>query len=172
MTVGDTMIVRDAMRDDAAGLAAIYAHHVLHGTGTFDTVPPTAADWEEKVDAIKSVDAPLLVAEIDGAVAGYAYAVQFRDRAAYVETCENSIYVAPRHVGSGVGTVLLPALLDASAAAGFREMIAVIGGGEAASVALHTKFGFAHAGRLRNVGRKFGRLLDTIYMQRSLRAPA
>ena len=101
-------------------------------------------------------------------VAGYAYATQFRDRPAYARTCENSIYVRAAYHGRGIGTVLIDALLDAAAASGFREMIAVIGGGEPASVALHMKAGFRHAGRMERVGEKFGRLLDTVYMQRSL----
>ena len=99
---------------------------------------------------------------------GYAYATQFRDRPAYAETCENSIYLAPDQLGRGIGSRLLPALAAAAHQAGFRQMIAVIGGSEPASVALHAKCGFAHAGRMIGVGRKFGRILDTIYMQRAL----
>ena len=111
---------------------------------------------------------PFLVAEEDGAVLGYAYATQFRDRPAYAETCENSIYIAPDHSGRGIGSALMAALLPAAAEAGFRQMIAVVGGDEPASVALHQKFGFVVAGRMRDVGRKFGRLLDTVYLQRAL----
>jgi phosphinothricin acetyltransferase len=111
---------------------------------------------------------PFLVAERDGAVAGYAYATLFRDRAAYAQTCEDSIYVADAARGGGVGSALLAGLVKAARVCGFQQMIAVIGGGEPASVALHAKSGFVHAGRLRNVGRKFGRLLDTVYMQRDL----
>ena len=109
--------------------------------------------------------------EDDGAVTGYAYATQFRDRPAYAETCENSIYIAPDRTGSGLGTALLAALLPAAAEAGFRQMIAVVGGGEPASVALHERFGFVVAGRMHAVGRKFGQLLDTVYLQRALVAP-
>ncbi|NJR31503.1 N-acetyltransferase [bacterium] len=107
----------------------------------------------------------LLVAETGGAVVGYAYATQFRPRAAYARTCENSIYIADSARGQGVGTRLLGALVDAARDCGFEQMIAVIGGGEPASVALHAKCGFVHAGRMRNVGYKFGRRLDTVYMQ-------
>ena len=113
---------------------------------------------------------PFLVAEADGEVVGYAYATQFRDRPAYRSTCENSIYISPQHVGCGVGTLLLNALITAATSAGFRQMIAVIGGAEPASVALHAKAGFVEAGRMRSVGRKFGRWLDTLYMQLSLGA--
>lgn len=160
--------IRPVHPDDAASIAAIYAHHVLHGTATFDVEPLSAEEWREKIAAIVARGWPFLVAERDGEVVGYAYATQFRDRAAYAETCENSIYIAPDGLGQGIGSSLLPALLDAAQAAGFRQMIAVIGGSEPGSVALHAKCGFAHAGRLVDVGRKFGRLLDTIYMQRAL----
>lgn len=99
---------------------------------------------------------------------GYTYATQFRDRAAYAHTCENSIYVADATRGQGVGRALLAALVKAARACGFEQMIAVIGGGEPASVALHEKLSFTHAGHMRNVGYKFGRKLDTVYMQLDL----
>jgi len=99
----------------------------------------------------------------------YAYAARFRDRSAYAHTCEDSIYVAHDARGGGIGTALLSALIVAVRASGFQQMLAVIGGGEPASVALHGKCGFVHAGRMRNVGKKFGRLLDTVYMQCDLR---
>ncbi len=101
---------------------------------------------------------------------GYAYASQFRDRAAYRATCENSIYVAADAARQGIGRALLTALFDAARASGFREMIAVIGDGSGnhASVGLHRACGFAEAGKLINVGQKFGRLLDVVYMQHSL----
>ena len=160
--------IRTADLDDAALIAQIYAHHVLHGTASFDTVPPDAAAWHKKIADITARGWPFLIAEDDGALLGYAYATQFRDRPAYAETCENSIYVAPEHAGHGVGSALMAALLPAATEAGFRQMIAVVGGGEPASIALHEKFGFTVAGRMRSVGRKFGRLLDTVYLQRAL----
>ena len=162
------MTIRDAVDADADVIATIYAHHVLTGTASFDTVAPDVVAWLSKLSELRVMDWPFLVAEIDGTVVGYAYATQFRPRPAYAETCENSVYVAPEAIGNGVGTRLIATLIERAAAAGFRQMIAVIGGGEPASVALHTKAGFEHAGRMRNVGRKFGRLLDTVYMQRSL----
>jgi len=161
-------MIRTANRNDAASIADIYAHHVLHGTASFDTVPPAADDWRAKVADITGRGWPFLVIEQDGAVVGYAYATQFRDRPAYAETCENSIYIAPLHAGRGLGSALMAALLPAAAQAGFRQMIAVVGGAEPASVALHEKFGFVVAGRMHNVGRKFRRLLDTVYLQRAL----
>ena len=153
---------------DVDAIAAIYAHHVLHGTATFDTEPPTAEFWIGKIGELDEHGWPFLVAQVDHGVAGYAYATQFRDRRAYARTCENSIYFSPDMTGRGIGSALIAALLEAAHASGFREMIAVIGGGEPASVALHAKAGFRHAGRMERVGEKFGRLLDTVYMQRSL----
>ena len=164
------MIVRVARITDAGAIAAIYAHHVAHGTATFDTEAPDAGFWTAKLTDFAVRNWPFLVAEDDGSVRGYACAAQFRDRPAYARTCENSIYVGAAHLGRGIGTKLLAQLLDASAAAGFHEMIAVIGGGEPASVALHARLGFRHAGRMERVGCKFGKLLDTVYMQRSLNA--
>jgi phosphinothricin acetyltransferase len=161
--------IRAARVDDAQAIAAIYAWHVANGTATFDTVAPDAAFWEEKLTEFAARGYPFLVAERERRVIAYAYAARFRDRAAYAHTCEDSIYVAHDACGGGIGTVLLGALIAAARASGFQQMLAVIGGGEPASVALHGKCGFVHAGRMRNVGKKFGRLLDTVYMQRDLR---
>lgn len=159
--------IRDAMPADAGAIAAIYAHHVLHGTATFDTEPPPVAFWIAKIADFDRRGWPFLVA-VDDIVVGYAYASQFRDRAAYAHTCEDSVYVDAARLGQGIGNMLIEALIAAAARAGFREMIAVAGGGEPASVALHAKYGFRHAGRMERVGLKFGRLLDTVYMQRSI----
>lgn len=161
--------IRPARPADAQAVCAIYAWHVANGTATFDTAAPDAAAWKAKIADIATRGWPFLVAERDGAVAGYCYATQFRDRAAYAHTCEDSIYVAHDARGQGIGAALLSALLAAARDAGFEQMIAVIGGGEPASVALHARCGFVHAGRMRNVGRKFGRLLDTVYMQCDLK---
>ncbi len=159
------LAIRPARESDAQAVCEIYAFHVVHSTATFDTVAPDVAAWAEKIEAVLQRGWPFLVAERDGAVTGYAYATQFRDRAAYARTCEDSIYVADSARGSGVGSSLLPALIEAARDCGFEQMIAVIGGGEPASVALHGKCGFVHAGRMRNIGFKFGRRLDTVYMQ-------
>jgi len=160
--------IRTALHRDAAAIAAIYAYHVVHGTASFDTVPRSAAETKTRIAECIARGWPFLVAEIEGQVVGYAYATQFRDRPAYSSTCENSIYVDPAHVGQGIGTLLLDDLLEAATRAGFRQMIAVIGGAEPASVRLHAAAGFTEAGRMRSVGRKFGRWLDTLYMQKSL----
>lgn len=160
--------IRPARPSDAQAVCDIYAWHVAHGTGTFDAVGPDVAQWVGKIADITARGWPFLVAERAGAVLGYCYAAQFRDRAAYARTCENSIYVSDAARGTGVGSLLLARLLGAARACGFEQMIAVIGGGEPASVALHAKCGFVQAGRLRNVGFKFGRTLDTVYMQYDL----
>ena len=162
------VIVRDADERDAEAVQAIYAYHVLHGTASYDTEPPSVDFIREKIRAVLAIGWPYVVAESDGRIAGYAYATQFRDRAAYEYTCENSIYVDPERTGQGIGTALLRELMNRSAAAGFRTMIAVIGGAEPASVRLHAGCGFAEVGRLHAVGFKFGRWLDSVYMQRTL----
>ena len=161
--------IRPACPDDAQAIAAIYAWHVANGTATFDTAAPDAQAWVARIAEITARGWPFLVADCGDTVRGYCYATQFRDRAAYAHTCEDSIYVAHDARGGGIGSALLVALIDAARASGFAQMIAVIGGGEPASVALHRKCGFVHAGRMRDVGRKFGRLLDTVYMQCDLR---
>lgn len=162
------IVIVDASPEHAVSIAAIYAHHVKTGTASFDAEGPPVKVWKRKIADISARDWPFIVAEDAGRVAGYAYATQFRDRPAYAHTCENSIYVHPDAVGQGVGGMLMTALIDRAAESGFHQMIAVIGGGEPASIALHSKAGFRHAGRMEKVGLKFGRLLDTVYMQRGL----
>ena len=162
--------IRQARAADAPAIAAIYAHHVEHGTASFDYEPRSLTETEEKIESVRARNWPFLVAVQDEQVVGYAYATQFRDRPAYSFTCENSIYVHPDHIRQGVGSALLSDLLGHAEASGFRQMIAVIGGGEPGSIALHARLGFAHAGQMRSVGRKFGRWLDTFYMQASLGA--
>jgi len=161
-------LIRAATPGEAEAVQAIYAFHVTHGTASFDTEAPDEAFWRDKIAAVTAKDWPFLVAEQEGKVIGYAYATQFRDRAAYAATCENSIYVADEMRGQGIGRELLAALVKAARACRFEQMVAVIGGGEPASVALHERLGFVHAGRMRNVGYKFGRKLDTVYMQLDL----
>lgn len=158
-----------AMPGDAAAIAAIYAHHVAHGTASYDTEPRSVDTTAALIADHCARGWPFLVARSkDGGVLGYAYASQFRPRAAYAWACEDSIYVGAASQRRGVGRVLLEALLIAAEAAGFRTMVAVIGGAEPASVALHAACGFTHAGRLAGMGWKHDRWLDTVYMQRAL----
>lgn len=163
------MQIAPATPADVPEIAAIYAHHVLHGTASFEVEPPAEAEMAARLERILGADWPWLVARgDDGAMVGYAYAAQFRDRAAYRYTCENSIYVRHDFRGEGVGKALMAALIRAAEAQGFRQMIAVIGGAGPASVALHRAVGFVMVGTLRAIGRKQGQWLDTVYMQLSL----
>jgi phosphinothricin acetyltransferase len=164
------LIIRAATVADAAAIAAIYAPEVLGGTASFETIAPTPAEMAARITRVIDHGWPWLVAETEAGLLGYAYAAQFRDRAAYAQTCENSVYVAAAAHRQGVGRALLLALCDAARTAGFREMIAVIGDGSGniASLRLHAACGFREAGLLTSVGLKFGRWLDVAYMQKSL----
>jgi phosphinothricin acetyltransferase len=156
--------------DDAPAVQAVYAHHVLTGTATFELEPPSVAAMAERMAAVQRAGLPWLLALDDaGAVLGYAYAGPFRARPAYRHTVEDSVYLAPGAFGRGVGTALLRAVIDDCARADVRQMIAVIAtpGGEA-SAALHRRLGFTMIGELPAVGRKFGRWLGTLYMQRAI----
>lgn len=164
------MKIRPATVADATAVAAIYAPEVLTGSASFETVPPTVAEMASRIARVVDAGWPWLVAEAEAAIIGFAYAAQFRDRAAYAATCENSVYVAGGALRRGAGRALLLALIAAAGAAGFREMVAVIGDGSGniASRRLHAACGFHDVGILTNVGNKFGRWLDVAYMQRSL----
>jgi len=157
--------IRDVAPADAAQIAAIYAHHVLNGTASYELEPPSIDSTLEKIERITGRGWPFLVACEDGAVVGYAYAEQLRDRPAYRFTCENSIYIRADLRGRGIGKALLTELCARCEALGFRQMIAVIGGAEPASIALHRSCGFEEVARLRAVGRKHDRWLDSVYMQ-------
>jgi phosphinothricin acetyltransferase len=160
--------IRDANEADAAAVQAIYAHHVLNGTASYDIDPPSVDYIREKISWILGEGWPFIIAEVGDRIAGYAYVTQFRDRAAYRFTAEDSIYVHPEMTGRGVGKALLTALVDRSAEYGFRTIIAVIGGAEPASIAVHGALGFREAGRLQAVGFKKERWLDSVYMQLDL----
>jgi phosphinothricin acetyltransferase len=167
------MDVRPASAADLEKVAAIYAHYVATSVATFEVDPPPVASWRQRLDDLTGRNLPFLVAESDGDVRGYAYASPWRPRPAYRYTVEDSVYVAPGQAGQGIGTALLDALLAACTKAEVRQMIAVIADtGSDASEALHRRFGFMHAGRLTGVGRKHGRWIDTVLMQRELADPA
>ncbi|MCW5574993.1 MAG: N-acetyltransferase [Burkholderiales bacterium] len=158
--------VRPAETADMMRVQAIYARHVLHGTASFEEIPPDLAEMQRRRDAVLAAGLPYLVAERDGAVIGYAYAGRYRSRSAYRHTAEDSVYLDPVAVGLGAGRALLSAVIERSAAAGYRELVAIIGdSGNSASVGLHRRLGFREVGTLRNVGLKFGRWLDTVIMQ-------
>lgn len=167
------MPVRSATLDDMPAVQAIYAHHVVHGLGTFETEPPPVAEIQRRFAQITGDGFPYLVAEEDGRVLGYAYANHFRTRAAYRNTVEDSIYVAADAAGRGVGTKLLEALIDRCTALDLRQMLAVIGdSNNAGSIGVHRRCGFEHTGVMRAVGRKFDRWVDVVIMQRALGAGA
>jgi L-amino acid N-acyltransferase YncA len=164
-------IVRDSREDDMAQVQAIYAHHVLHGTASFEEQPPAVAEMLRRRADVLARGLPYLVAERDGRVAGYSYATPYRARSAYRFSIENSVYVAPGLARAGVGRALLAELIARCEAGEWRQMIAVIGDSDnAASIALHERLGFRMVGTLRNVGLKFGRWLDTVLMQREFGA--
>ena len=166
--MGDTRI-EPATLADAAACAKIYAHHVRHGTASFEIEPPDEAEMAARMAKVLDAGSPWLVARAStGEVVGYAYAAQFRDRPAYCFACENSIYIRHDRLGEGTGRALLALLIVAAERRGFRQMIAVIAGAEPASVRIHRACGFVESGRMRSVGRKAGRWLDTLYMQRAL----
>jgi len=160
--------LRPAAPEDVPAIQAIYAHHVLHGLGTFEEVPPTPMEMAERCAAVLDRGLPWLVAD-DGEVLGYAYAGPFRTRAAYRFTVEDSVYVAEAARGRGVGRALLSAIIAECEAMGLRQMLGVIGdSGNAASIALHRACGFQHLGVVPAVGWKFGRWVDVVWMQRAL----
>src|SRR3954453_4086224 len=146
------LMLRSVAIADAASIAEIYTHHVLHGTASYDLEGPPLADVEAKIRRITGAGWPFIVAEFEGAVTGYAYVTQFRDRAAYAYACEDSVYVHPDHVGKGVGTMLIRRLCEMAEEFGFRQIVAVIGGAEEASVRAHFACGFQTVGRLHAVG--------------------
>ena len=152
-----------------AAVTALYAHHVRGGIATFEEIPPGEAEMKARLQAVRELGTPWLVAERDGRLLGYAYASLYRTRSAYRFVLENSIYMAPEAAGQGIGGALLDRLLVECTALGYRQMIAVIGdSGNAASIAVHRSRGFRDAGLLHAVGFKFGRWVDSVFMQKAL----
>jgi len=163
------MLVRDARDDDMGAVQAIYAHHVLHGTASFEEDPPPLAEMQRRRGDVLARGLPYLVAEIDGRVAGYSYATPYRARSGYRFSIENSVYVDHARQRLGVGRALLTELIARCERGDWRQMIAIIGdSAQAASIGLHASVGFRHVGTLQSVGIKFGRWLDTVLMQRAL----
>ncbi|MED7929084.1 GNAT family N-acetyltransferase [Nonomuraea sp. LP-02] len=168
MTHSDA-VIRAAVPADLAAVTAINAHYVANTVITFEETPPTVADWQARLADLTARGFPFLVADVGGEVAGYAYAGPWRPKPAYRHTVEDSIYLAPGHVGRGLGNALLAALIDGAMTAGLRRMIAVIAdAGDDRSIALHRRHGFTEAGRLTEVGFKLGRWVDTTLMERPL----
>ena len=160
------MIVRRATLDDAQAIAAVYGHHVIHGTGTFEETPPSPSEIAARMKAVLDKGFPWVVVEDEGRIVAYAYAGPYRERAAYRFTAEDSVYVAADAQGRGYGKAALAAVIEACRAMGLRRLIAVIGDTQnAASIGLHRALGFEPCGVLPAVGYKAGRWLDVPLMQ-------
>jgi L-amino acid N-acyltransferase YncA len=156
---------------DLRQVAEIFGWYAVNSDATFEVAPRSDAAWSQLATDLVGRGLPFLVAEAeaDGAIVGYAYAGPWRHKPAYRATVEDSIFVAPAATGRGVGRLLLGELLTACAAAGARQVIAVIADSEAAaSVALHESCGFTRAGRLVDVGHKRGKWISTVLMQRAV----
>ncbi|HEY0183019.1 MAG TPA: GNAT family N-acetyltransferase [Rhodopila sp.] len=163
------MDIRDATEGDMPEVQAIYAHHVLHGTGTFEEEPPSVEDIVERFHKVINRAGVWLVATDATGVLGYGYYAPFRDRSAYRFTVEDSIYVREDVRGQGVGKALVSRLIELGTAAGLRQMIAVIGDSEnVGSIGVHASLGFHMIGTMKAAGIKFGRWIDVVTMQRAL----
>jgi L-amino acid N-acyltransferase YncA len=161
--------IRPSRAQDIPAIAAIYAHWVAHGLASFEYDPPGEAEMARRRTAALAAGYPYLVAELDGRLAGYAYASAYRTRPAYRFAVENSVYVAPAALRSGAGAALLDALVADCTLRGYRLMVAVIGdSANSPSIGLHARAGFAPAGVLPAVGWKHGRWVDSVLMTRPL----
>jgi phosphinothricin acetyltransferase len=164
-----TLRIRDSAARDIPAIERIYAHHVLHGSASFEEVPPPAEELAARRAGVLEAGLPYLVAETDDGVLGYCYATPYRTRSAYRFTIEDSIYVADGLQRRGIGRSLLAALIARCEGGPWRQMVAVIGDSRnTPSIALHARLGFHRAGVLRSVGWKFNRWTDTVLMQRDL----
>ncbi len=163
------LLIRPSTAADLPAITAVYAHAVLHGTGTFELDPPDAPEMARRRADVLDKGLPWLVATSAGQVLGYAYANHFRPRLAYRFCLEDSIYLHETARGKGVGKLLLTELVGRCEAAGARQMLAVIGdSANTGSVAVHAALGFSHTGVLKASGWKFDRWLDVVLMQRAL----
>lgn len=163
------MQVRPAVPDDFPAIQAIYAHHVLHGLASFEEEPPGTDELRRRYQEVTARGLPWLSADFGGVVAGYGYCALYRARSAYRHTLEDSVYVRQEFQGRGVGAALLAALIERCTALGYRQIVAVIGdSANLPSINLHAAAGFLRVGTLRSVGFKFGRWVDSVFMQRTL----
>ncbi len=165
-----SLAVRPATLADIPAITKIYAHHVTFGLASFEEIPPSDAEFTSRHAEVVARGLPFLVAcDANGTVLGYAYANLYRQRSAYRFTLEDSVYIDAAETGRGIGRALLASVLEKSAALGYRQMIAVIGGSDTRpSIRLHEALGFAPVGILGAVGFKFGGWIDTVLMQRAL----
>ena len=161
------MHVRSATVEDAPAILEIYNHEVLTSTVTFDLVPRTLSEQESWITD-RSGAHVVLVVEDGGEVVGFGALSQYRERAGYATTVEDSVYVHEDHRGKGVGRILLAELVDRATAHGFHALMAKVVGDHQASINLHAAAGFEVVGHEREVGRKFGRWLDVVLLERLL----
>jgi phosphinothricin acetyltransferase len=165
------MLVRPVAAQDLPAIQSIYAHHVMYGLASFEEVPPAVEEMRRRFEDILARGLPYLAAEQDGEVLGYGYCSLYRSRSAYRYTLEDSIYVKEGRQGRGVGKAVLAELIARCTALDYRQIIAVIGdSANAASIRLHASLGFLRVGVLRSTGLKFGRWVDSVYMQLALGA--
>jgi phosphinothricin acetyltransferase len=161
--------IRRAKPDDLRTITAIYRHHVLNGFASFEEQPPSLAEMTRRHEETLRRRLPYLAAVVGGRVVGYAYASPYRTRSAYRYAVEDSVYVTPSTVRSGIGRALLTRLIADCTESGFRQMVAVIGdSAHLPSIGLHEALGFRRAGMLQSVGFKLGRWVDSVLMQRPL----
>jgi L-amino acid N-acyltransferase YncA len=161
--------IRPSTEQDLPAIAAIYAHHVLNGTATFETTAPSEAEMAARRSDVLAKGLPYLVADDQGQVLGFAYCQWFKPRPAYRFSAEDSIYLHPDASGKGVGRRLLAELAARAEAAGIRKLIAVIGdSANAASIAVHRSLGFEPVGVMKSCGWKFGQWLDIVLMETAL----
>ncbi|WP_423965049.1 N-acetyltransferase family protein [Bradyrhizobium sp.] len=170
MDSGQQIFVRPTRESDVEAMLSIYRRHIRRGVedSVDDSGTPEPDDLRERRKNLRNHRLPHLVATSGGEVVGYAYVVLFRKRPAYRFAVKHSIYVHDEHLGRGIGRLLLQDLIDACAAAGFRQMIGYIDADNTASLAIHEKFGFARVGLLPGVAYRYGRWSDTVMVQRSL----
>ena len=160
------MIVRPAALQDLPAIQSIYAYHVLHGLASFEEEAPPLEEMRRRFEDVTGRGLPYLVAEEQGEILGYGYCTLYRSRSAYRFTLEDSIYVNQGKQGKGIGKAVLGELIVCCEVLNYRQIIAVIGdSANAASIAVHASLGFVRAGNLRSTGYKFGRWVDTVYMQ-------
>ncbi len=160
------MIIRPAARADLPAILDIYNEAVLNTTASYDYEPSTLAARTAWHDEHVAAGYPVFVAEDeDGRVAGWSSLSQFRTRVGYRFTAEDSVYIAAGQRGRGIGKALVPPLIQAARTMGLRAVIAAIDADNAASLRLHEKFGFERVACLKQVGFKFGRWLDVVYLE-------
>ena len=166
------ILVRPSRDADVDAMLSIYRRHIRRGVedSVDESGTPEPDDLLDRRKNLRNHRLPHLVATLGGEVVGYAYVVLFRKRPAYRFTVKHSIYVRQDHQGRGVGRVLMQELIDACAAAGFRQMIGYIDADNASSLAMHEKFAFSRVGLLHGVAYRHGRWADTVMVQRSLAA--